>query len=243
MGTLAFRGDIFSHFVRNATRHLLFGFVMFFGFFRVNSFFPGDTIWPLQWRHNGRDSVSNHQSCEYLLSRLIMRRSKNTSKLRVTGLCAGNSPVTGEFPAQRASKAENVSIWWRHHAIKTSRTLADGTNPLHENLFWLFINGIPWHSPVTNFTGNAQGIGLCIIYLKKNTLLKVLLHLSMTNVFKYQLIEILSWKYWNVIMKYATMNYLMSVICTKKTWSHMLVNTMVSNPSATSVIKGIGLLS
>ena len=30
--------------------------------------------------------------------------------------CEGNSPVTGEFPAQRASNAENVSIWWRHHA-------------------------------------------------------------------------------------------------------------------------------
>ena len=29
--------------------------------------------------------------------------------------CAGNSPVTGEFPAQRASNAENVSIRWRHH--------------------------------------------------------------------------------------------------------------------------------
>ena len=36
--------------------------------------------------------------------------SKKTSKLRVTGLCAGNSPVTGEFPAQKASNAENVSI-------------------------------------------------------------------------------------------------------------------------------------
>ena len=42
-------------------------------------------------------------------------RSKKTSKLRVTGLCARNSPETGEFPAQRASNAENVSIWWRHH--------------------------------------------------------------------------------------------------------------------------------
>ena len=40
-----------------------------------------------------------------------MHRPKKTSKLRVTGLCAGNSPVTGEFPAQRASKAENVFIW------------------------------------------------------------------------------------------------------------------------------------
>ena len=45
------------------------------------------------------------------------RRSKKTSKLRVTGLCAGNSPVTGEFPAQRASNAENVIIWWRHHGV------------------------------------------------------------------------------------------------------------------------------
>ena len=35
-----------------------------------------------------------------------------------TGLCAGNSPETGEFPAQMASNAENVSIWWRHHVMK-----------------------------------------------------------------------------------------------------------------------------
>ena len=42
---------------------------------------------------------------------------KKPSKLRVPGLCAGNSPVTGEFPAQMASYAENVSIWWRHHAL------------------------------------------------------------------------------------------------------------------------------
>ena len=40
---------------------------------------------------------------------------KKTSKLRVTGLCVGNSPVTGEFPSQRVSNAENVSIWRRHH--------------------------------------------------------------------------------------------------------------------------------
>ena len=71
---------------------------------------------PLQWCHNGRDGVSNHQPHSCLLNRLFRRRSKKTSKLRVTGLCAGNSPVTGEFPAQMASNAENVSIWWRHHA-------------------------------------------------------------------------------------------------------------------------------
>ena len=69
----------------------------------------------LQWRHNDHDSVSNHQPHGCLLKRLFARRSKKTSKRRVTGLCAGNSPGTGEFPAQRASNAEYVSIWWRNH--------------------------------------------------------------------------------------------------------------------------------
>ena len=46
---------------------------------------------------------------------VFRRRSKKTSKLRVTGHCEGNSPVTGELTTQRASKAENISIWWRHH--------------------------------------------------------------------------------------------------------------------------------
>ena len=54
-------------------------------------------------------------SHDCLLNRLVRRRSKKTSKLLVTGLCVGNSPVTGEFPAQMANNAENVSIWWRHH--------------------------------------------------------------------------------------------------------------------------------
>ena len=69
----------------------------------------------LQWRHNGRDSVSNHQPHYCLLNSLFRRRSKKTSKLRVTGLCEGNSLGTEEFPAQMASNVENVSIWWRHH--------------------------------------------------------------------------------------------------------------------------------
>ena len=70
---------------------------------------------PLQWRHNERDSVSNYQPHDCLFNRLFRRRSKKTSKLRVTGLSEGNSPGTGEFPAQMASNAANVSIWWRHH--------------------------------------------------------------------------------------------------------------------------------
>ena len=71
----------------------------------------------LQWRRNGRESVSNRQPHDGLINRLFRRRSRKTSKIRVIGLCVGNSPGTGEFPAQMASYAENVSIWWRHHDV------------------------------------------------------------------------------------------------------------------------------
>ena len=78
---------------------------------------------PLQWRHNERDGVSNHQPHDCLLNRLFRRRWKKTSKFRVAGLCVGNSPVTGEFPAQRVSNAENVSTRWRHHDDDTDHAI------------------------------------------------------------------------------------------------------------------------
>ena len=57
---------------------------------------PTHTVYPmtLHWRHNGNDSVSNHQPHHCLLNRLFGRKSKKISKLRITGLCAGpvNSP-------------------------------------------------------------------------------------------------------------------------------------------------------
>ena len=90
----------------------------------------------LLWRHNGRETVSNHQPHDYLLNRLFRRRSKMTWKLRVTGLCAGNSPVTGEFPAQRASNAENVSIWWRHQAARTCRRKVVRNSDLVSTWYW-----------------------------------------------------------------------------------------------------------
>ena len=57
----------------------------------------------LQWRHNERHGFSNHRRLDCLLNRLFRRRSKETSKLRVTDLCE-NLPVTVEFPTQRANK-------------------------------------------------------------------------------------------------------------------------------------------
>ena len=62
-----------------------------------------ETCTTLQWRHNGRDGVSNHQPSDCLLNRLSSRRSKKTPKLRVTGLCVGNSPVNSpqKWPVTR----------------------------------------------------------------------------------------------------------------------------------------------
>ena len=69
----------------------------------------------LQWDHNDCNGISNYQCLDCLLNCLLRHRSKKISKLCVTDLCEGNPPVTGGFPSQRASNAENISIWWRHH--------------------------------------------------------------------------------------------------------------------------------
>ena len=88
----------------------------------------------LRWRHNELDGVSDHQPHDCLLNCLFGRGSKKTSKLRVTGLCVGNSPGTGEFSAQMASNAENVSIWWRHHGL--SRYTGQGSVITSHGVLW-----------------------------------------------------------------------------------------------------------
>ena len=61
--------------------------------------------------------ASQITSLTIIYSRVYSDADKKTSKLRVTGLCAEESPGNGEFPAQMASDAENVSIWWRYHEL------------------------------------------------------------------------------------------------------------------------------
>ena len=97
----------------------------------------------LQWRHNDGHGVSNHQPHDSLLSRLVRRRTKP----HVTCRCEGNSAVTGEFPAQRVSDAQNVSIWW--HPLAVSR-VPFGTQPNYS--YWLF--GL--HAHLGKFLSNQQ---------------------------------------------------------------------------------------
>ena len=76
------------------------------------------SILPLQRRRNGRDGVSNHRWLE-LFSTVCSGADKKTktSKLLVAGLCEQDPLATGGLPSQKASNAENASIWWRHHGI------------------------------------------------------------------------------------------------------------------------------
>ena len=83
----------------------------------------------LHWCHSEPDDVSNHQRLDCLLNRLFRRRSKKTSKLRVTGLC--------EFPAQRASNAENVSNLMTSSAFLDNYTIR--RHYIYGNLNWHYV--------------------------------------------------------------------------------------------------------
>ena len=64
----------------------------------------------IQCRKNERDGVSNHR-CLHCLLLFQVQVKENIKAPRHWPLW----PVTGEFPAQKASDAENIPIWWRHH--------------------------------------------------------------------------------------------------------------------------------
>ena len=56
-------------------------------------------------------------ACSFVNSVADQRKHQRSASLAfVRG--TGNSPVTGEFPAQMASNTKNLSIWWRHHEQK-----------------------------------------------------------------------------------------------------------------------------
>ena len=75
----------------------------------------------LWWHHNGHDGASNHQPHHCLLNRLFGCRSKKTSKLSVTGLCAGNSSVPGEWPVTRKMfPFDDVIMYLSYLGIVTS---------------------------------------------------------------------------------------------------------------------------
>ena len=101
--------------------------------------------------------ASQINSLTIVYSTLYSWADEKKSKLRVTGICEGNSPVTGEFPAQRASNAKNVSIWWCHHVRQVDWHIDHlGSMRGHtQSVYWFLINDILSYSFVSNFTASA----------------------------------------------------------------------------------------
>ena len=98
--------------------------------FNPTSLFPKSLT--LRWRHNDYDCGSYYQPHGCLLKRLFRRKSKKTSKLRVTGLCVGNSPgpvnsphkepVTRKmFPFDDVIMKIYLLTWWKLAPYKTTR--------------------------------------------------------------------------------------------------------------------------
>ena len=81
---------------------------------------------PLQWRHNERDGVPNHQPYNFLLMRLFRHRSKKTSKLRVNGLGGGihrwalTSPHKGPV-TRKMFPFDDIIMVWRHLPLLSRR--------------------------------------------------------------------------------------------------------------------------
>ena len=68
----------------------------------------------LQWHHNERNDISNHWHFDCLLNHLLAQIKESIKAPRHWPMWG---EFTGEFPAQRASTVENVSIWRRHHEV------------------------------------------------------------------------------------------------------------------------------
>ena len=100
-----------GHFIAYIYCHLIYNTI------KYKWFYPCGIMETLRERHNERYGVSNHRRIDCLLKRLFRHRSQKTSKVSVASLCEGNSPVNVWFPSQRASNADNVFIWWRHHRL------------------------------------------------------------------------------------------------------------------------------
>ena len=103
----------------------------------------------LQWRHNKRDAVPNYWRFDCLLSRLFRRRSKQTPKLLVTGLCEGNPPVDSPHkgPVTRNMK---LYVWY-------TSIFFSGTYSLWQYMGKSSLVGVLWYTVALPVISMASG--------------------------------------------------------------------------------------
>ena len=103
-------------------------------------------------RNNERDGVSNHRRLDGLLDCLFRHRSNKIAKLRVTGLCEGNSAVNSphkEPVTRKMFPFDDVIMLWtlQHGYTSTGKRLTkmsqyDSTRP---GSHYLCLSGTLWH--------------------------------------------------------------------------------------------------
>ena len=71
------------------------------------------TLWSARWCLK---SPASRLFTQPFIQAQIKEKHQSSASL---AFFVGNSPLAGEFPAQMASNAENISIWWRHHGVIT----------------------------------------------------------------------------------------------------------------------------
>ena len=102
---------------------------------------------------------------------------------RVTGLCEGNSPGTGEFPAQMASSAENASIWWRYHDASRVNHQSGRGGKATTKWYVDIVNIIFWvgsSGTYLGYTSRCFVIGMMVIHEISSIFYRVFSKLFMT---------------------------------------------------------------
>ena len=116
----------------------------------ASEIYPWDMRKTSRWRHNDHAGVSNHQPHGCLHNRLFRRRSKETSKFRVTGLCAGNSPGPVNSPhkgpvTRKMFPFDDVIMIVPCHAITT----VSNTKRMHNSCNVLWFTKCPVNNSIT----------------------------------------------------------------------------------------------
>ena len=114
---------------------------------------------PLRWRRNGHSGVSNHQPHHCLLNRLFGCRSKKTSKLRVTGLCAPHKwPVTPKmFPFDDViMPTGHPRLHWELDDGLLHETFGDYVPPTIHHMWWFYPRSRLTHPPPGQMAAISQ---------------------------------------------------------------------------------------
>ena len=148
----------------------------------------GTTLWLLQWRHNGLDSISNHQHHDCLLKHLFRHRLKKTQSSTSLAFVRGihrrpvNSPHKGPVTRKIFPSDDVIMLWlpqclWiNFHAMwpsdvarlhhRSGPTLFQVMAWCHQapshylNQCWHIMKAILGHSPESNFTRSSHELNL-----------------------------------------------------------------------------------